>query len=103
MTTRLVDKLREIFNDYLPDVWISTDHYKKGQCGEQPGYCVSLTAETTTGVLFSKDFNFGNDKSYILPEDLGERAGHGLLDEIFYGGCIDSTNQSLALMLLALT
>ena len=30
LTTRLVDKLRGIFNDYIPDVWISTDHYKKG-------------------------------------------------------------------------
>lgn len=30
LTTRVVDKLREIFNDYIPDVWIHTDHYKKG-------------------------------------------------------------------------
>mmetsp|Transcript_9634 Transcript_9634/g.16181 ORF Transcript_9634/g.16181 Transcript_9634/m.16181 type:complete len:205 (-) Transcript_9634:607-1221(-) len=30
LTTRLVDKLREIFNDYIPDVWIHTDHFKKG-------------------------------------------------------------------------
>lgn len=29
LTTRVVDKLREIFNDYIPDVWINTDHYKK--------------------------------------------------------------------------
>jgi len=34
LTTRVVDKLREIFNDYIPDVWIHTDHYKKGQCGD---------------------------------------------------------------------
>lgn len=30
LTTRVVDKLREVFNDYIPDVWIHTDHYKKG-------------------------------------------------------------------------
>lgn len=30
LTTRLVDKLRGVFNDFIPDVWISTDHYKKG-------------------------------------------------------------------------
>jgi len=29
LTTRVVDKVREIFNDYIPDVWIHTDHYKK--------------------------------------------------------------------------
>ena len=34
LTTRVVDKVREVFNDYIPDVWIHTDHYKKEQCGE---------------------------------------------------------------------
>ena len=102
LTTRLVDKLRGIYNDYIPDVWISTDHYKKGQCGEQPGYCISLTAETTTGMLLSKDFNFGNEKEFILPEDLAERAGYALLDEIFHGGCVDSSNQPTLLLLMAL-
>lgn len=42
LTTRVVDKIREVFNDYIPDVWIHTDHYKKGQAGDQPGYAVSL-------------------------------------------------------------
>jgi RNA 3'-terminal phosphate cyclase-like protein len=103
LTTRVVDKLREIFNDYIPDVWIHTDHYKKGQCGDQPGYAISLTAETTTGVIITKDFNFGNEKEFTLPEDLGERAGLSLLDEIFSGGCVDSTNQSFAFLLMAVS
>ncbi len=30
LTTRVVDKVREVLNDYIPDVWIHTDHYKKG-------------------------------------------------------------------------
>ena len=34
LTTRVIDKIREIFNDYLPDVWIHADHYKKGQAGD---------------------------------------------------------------------
>jgi len=58
LTTRVVDKLRGIFNDYIPDVWIHTDHYKKGLCGDQPGYAISLVAETTTGVIYTKDFMF---------------------------------------------
>jgi len=33
---------------------------------------------------------FGND--FKMPEDLGERASYALLDEIFTGGAIDSTN-----------
>ena len=101
LTTRVVDKLREIFNDYIPDVWIHTDHYKKGQCGDQPGYAISLTAETTTGVILTKDFNFGTKKEFTLPEELGERAGLSMLDEVFAGGCVDSTNQSLALLLMS--
>lgn len=64
---------------------------------------MSLRAETTTGIIVTKDFNFGNKKQFILPEDLGERAAYGLLDEIFYGGCIDSTNQSLALLMIAMS
>lgn len=103
LTARVVDKLREIFNDYIPDVWIHTDHYKKGQCGDQPGYAISLTAETTTGVIITKDFNFGNEKEFTLPEDLGERAALALLDEVFAGGCIDSTNQSFCLLFMAVS
>jgi RNA 3'-terminal phosphate cyclase-like protein len=29
LTTRVIDKVREVLNDYIPDVWIHTDHYKK--------------------------------------------------------------------------
>ena len=87
----MVDKLREIFNDYIPDVWIHTDHYKKDQCGEQPGYAVSLVAETSTGMIFTKDYNY-NTAEFKLPEDLGKRAALSLLDEIFSGGIIDSAN-----------
>ena len=34
LTSRVIDKLREVFNDYIPDVWIHTDHYKKDQSGD---------------------------------------------------------------------
>jgi RNA 3'-terminal phosphate cyclase-like protein len=62
-----------------------------------------LTCETTTGVILTKDFNFGNKKVFTLPEDLGSRAAYGMLDEIFGGGCVDSTNQSFALLLMAVS
>jgi RNA 3'-terminal phosphate cyclase-like protein len=103
LTARVIDKLREIFNDFIPDVWIHADHYKKGFCGDQPGYGISLTAETTTGVILTKDFNFGNEKEFTLPEDLGERAALALLDEIYSGGCIDSSNQSFALLMMSVS
>ena len=98
LTTRVVDKLREVFNDYIPDVWIHTDHYKKDQAGESAGYAVSLQAETTTGVIYTKDFCF-DAAEFKMPEDLGVRCARGMLDEIFAGGVVDSTNQGLLLLL----
>ena len=53
-------------------MWIHTDHYKKGQAGDQAGYAVSLQAETTTGVILTKDFMYESSK-FKMPEDLGER------------------------------
>ena len=85
-----MDKIREVFNDYIPDVWIHTDHYKKGQAGDQASYAVSLQAETSTGVLLTKDFKF--DERFKLPEELGAHAAYALLDEIFTGGVVDSSN-----------
>jgi RNA 3'-terminal phosphate cyclase-like protein len=51
----------------------------------------------------TKDFNFGNEKEFTLPEELGERAALALLDEIYAGGCIDSTNQSFCLLLMSVS
>jgi RNA 3'-terminal phosphate cyclase-like protein len=62
---------------------------------------VSLMAETTTGVLLCRDFKF--DERFKLPEDLGERSALALLDEIFTGGVVDSSNQGLVLLLAALS
>jgi RNA 3'-terminal phosphate cyclase-like protein len=102
LTTRVVDKVREVLNDYIPDVWIHTDHYKKGQAGDQPGYALSLVAETTTGMVLTKDYNF-NNQDFKLPEDLGKRVALALLDEIFSGGAVDSANQPFAFLMMALT
>ena len=97
-----MDKVREVFNDYTPDVWIHTDHFKKGQAGEQAGYAVSLQAETTTGVILTKDFMF-DAAAFPMPEDLGERCARALLDEVFVGGVVDSTNQATLLLLAAVS
>jgi len=52
-------------------------------------------------MVFTKDFNF-NQKDFKMPEDLGQRAALALLDEIFNGGAVDSSNQSFILMLMSL-
>jgi hypothetical protein len=33
-------------------------------------------------MILTKDFNFGNAKEFILPEDLGQRCAYSMLDEI---------------------
>jgi RNA 3'-terminal phosphate cyclase-like protein len=37
-----------------------------------------------------------------LPEDIGEACAHSLLQEVMEGGCVDSTQQSFTLMMMAL-
>jgi RNA 3'-terminal phosphate cyclase-like protein len=58
-------------------------------------------AETTTGLILTKDYNY-NSSDFKLPEDLGKRVALALLDEIFAGGAVDSANQSFALLLMSL-
>ena len=57
---RLVDASRGVLNDFLPDVYIFTDHHpgdaKNGQRNKtSPGFGLSLVAETTSGCLLSVD------------------------------------------------
>lgn len=55
LATRMIDSIRGVFNDYLPDVWIHTDHYKKDNAGLSKGYGVSIVASTTTECMISAD------------------------------------------------
>mmetsp|Transcript_4724 Transcript_4724/g.6223 ORF Transcript_4724/g.6223 Transcript_4724/m.6223 type:complete len:84 (+) Transcript_4724:368-619(+) len=38
---------------------------------------------------------------FPMPEDLGERCAQALLDEVFVGGVVDSSNQATLLLLAA--
>ncbi len=40
--TRVVDSARSVLNDYLPDVYIHTDHYRGKDSGSSPGFSLSL-------------------------------------------------------------
>jgi RNA 3'-terminal phosphate cyclase-like protein len=128
--TRVVDSCRGFLNDFLPDVHITTDHYRGGgrggDGGDSPGYSLSLVAETTTGVLLSVErtartrrdrpiagvpgLGLGLDHSSVneseaadSPEAVGREGGQLLLQEIFSGGVIDQAHQSLFLLLMVLT
>ncbi|KAF4518839.1 hypothetical protein B566_EDAN006690, partial [Ephemera danica] len=66
---------------------------------------VSLVAETTTGTFYTADAVSnakGSGEEPSVPEAVGEEAAYRLLDEIYRGGCVDSTFQSQAFLYMAL-
>ncbi|NXA53090.1 RCL1 protein, partial [Nothocercus julius] len=69
-----------------------------------PGFGLSLVAETINGTFLSAELasNPQGQGAAVLPEELGQSCAKLLLEEIYRGGCVDSTNQSLALLLMTL-
>uniref|UniRef100_A0A8D3DPE6 RNA terminal phosphate cyclase like 1 n=1 Tax=Scophthalmus maximus TaxID=52904 RepID=A0A8D3DPE6_SCOMX len=65
---------------------------------------LTLVAETLSGSFFSAEMSSTpqGQGDPILPEDLGRNCAKLLLEEIHRGGCVDSPNQSLALLLMTL-
>ncbi|XP_077201054.1 RNA 3'-terminal phosphate cyclase-like protein [Paroedura picta] len=104
IANRIVDSARSILNKFLPDIYIYTDHMKGTSSGKSPGFGLSLVAETTNGAFLSAELasNPQGDGVAVLPEDLGTNCAKLLLEEIYRGGCVDSTNQSLVLLLMTL-
>eukprot|EP00644_Phytophthora_capsici_P004345 jgi/Phyca11/7190/fgenesh1_pm.PHYCAscaffold_17_\ len=98
-SNRIVETSRGLFNKLLPDVYIYSDHYKGAESGQSPGFALSIVAETTTGVFLGAE---AAAEPGDLPEDVATRASHALCEEIQKGGCVDSTNQALVLLLMAL-
>ena len=84
---------------FLPDIYIYTDHVTGANSGKSPGFGLSLTAETTTGATLTAEYCNGH-VSRAVPEDVAEKAAHLLMEEIFRGGCADSLSQSLTVILM---
>lgn len=80
---RLVDAARGVLNQFLPDVYIFTDHHpgdgRDGASGKvrgkksTPGFGLSLVAETTTGCLIGADVASSAGKA--AAEELGSTFG----------------------------
>ncbi|XP_077982043.1 RNA 3'-terminal phosphate cyclase-like protein, partial [Glandiceps talaboti] len=100
---RIVDAAKGVLLQFLPDIYIYTDHMKGQQAGKSPGFGLSLVAETTEGVFLSAEMASNQQgESPTVPEDLGMDTAKLLLEEIYRGGCVDSRHQSLALLLMVL-
>ncbi|XP_069633680.1 RNA 3'-terminal phosphate cyclase-like protein isoform X3 [Haliaeetus albicilla] len=104
MANRMVESARSILNKFLPDIYIYTDHMKGVSSGKSPGFGMCLTAETINGTILSAELasNPQGQGAAVLPEELGQSCAKLLLEEVYRGGCVDSTNQSLALLLMTL-
>uniref|UniRef100_A0A2N9JAZ4 RNA 3'-terminal phosphate cyclase domain-containing protein n=1 Tax=Fagus sylvatica TaxID=28930 RepID=A0A2N9JAZ4_FAGSY len=110
----MVHSARGIFNSFIPDVYIFTDHKAGPQAGNSPGYGISLVAESNVGCYISADtaVSYGrteetgeieDEKRELMPpEDVGEQIASVLLGEIEQGGVVDSTHQGLLFLLCAL-
>lgn len=104
-TNRMVDGARGVINSLLADVFIFTDHMSGKEAGNSPGYGLTLVAETTTGRMISAETSAGEagaDAEDMVPEDLGVRAAHALLEEVRRGGVVDGAHQGLLLTMCAL-
>lgn len=104
MGNRIVESARSVLNQFLPDIYIYTDHMKGANSGKSPGFGLTLVAETLNGCFLSAEMSSTpqGQGEPILPEDLGRNCAKLLLDEVYRGGCVDSSNQSLALLLMTL-
>lgn len=103
-SNRIVESAKGILHKFIPDVYIYTDHLKGPNSGKSPGFGLSLMAETTEGFVISAELasNPQGKGASLLPEDLGKNCAKLLLEEIYRGGCVDSVNQSLVLLLMTL-
>ncbi|XP_076867427.1 RNA 3'-terminal phosphate cyclase-like protein [Brachyhypopomus gauderio] len=104
MANRIVDSARSVLNKFIPDIYIYTDHMKGTSSGKSPGFGLTLVAETLNGTFLSVELASTpqGQGAPMLPEELGRSCAKLLLEEIYRGGCVDSTNQSLALLYMTL-
>lgn len=99
ISNRMIDKARSVFTNLLADVYIFSDHSKGKECGNSSGYGMNLIAETTEGIIYSSEYYA---EESVTAEYVGEYAAKLLLEEINKRGCVDTSLQSLVLLLMIL-
>jgi len=100
MANRLVDSAKGVLLKLNGDSYIYTDHHTGSSAGKSPGFGLSLVAETAKGCHISAE---GIGSKGVLPEDVGRQTALLLLEEVFKGGCIDTSHQSLMFLLMVLS
>lgn len=120
-----MEACRAELNNFIPDVYIYTDHFKGDESGLSPGYGISLVAETVDGCLLSAERmaekatlpeelgglrgekwfegRFEACKPILVPQSsTGKHGAHLLFEEIWRGGTIDTQSQAQCLLMMVL-
>jgi len=107
LANRMVESAKGFMHNFIPDVWVYTDHYTGAASGNSSGYALYLQAESDTGVRLSVEYTPEPTnqelKTLNVPEDIGEHASKLLCEEIKVGGCVDRMNQWIVLLFMALS
>ena len=103
--TRILEAAKSVLTNFVPDVYIYSDHRRGDQAGNSPGFGITLVAETTKEIYYTAELCSNSSKGKnepSVPENLGEECAEKLLDQIFNGGCVDDLCQSLAFQYMVL-
>lgn len=65
--TRVVDSARNVLNDYLPDVYIHSDHNRGKESGASPGYSLALHAGLLIIIFLKISSDFLYHKIILIP------------------------------------
>lgn len=106
LANRTIESAKGLLLNFLPDIYIYSDQTKGKLAGNSPGFGISLVAETTEGVCYGAELISNmvqNGEDPTVPEDLGKAAAHKLLEEIYRGGCVDSSFQWITALFMALS
>ncbi|XP_070195485.1 RNA 3'-terminal phosphate cyclase-like protein [Littorina saxatilis] len=102
---RMVEAAKGILTTFVADIFITADSRKGKGSGKSPGFGITLVAETLSGAFLTAEACSnpkGSTDPPSVPEDIGKQAATLLLEEIYRGGCVDSTSQSLAALCMVL-
>lgn len=99
ISNRVRSSARGLLNSCLPDVWIYTEHLGFKDGARNPGYGLSLVAESITGAFICVDHCAPRN---VTPEHFGEIVAQTLCEEVFQGGFISTSLQPFIFTLMTL-
>jgi len=81
----MISKSREIFNDYIPDVWIYSDKTISKIQTDSQGYGISILAESNTGsrITAERVYDPAEMEEKLDPAELAEKCCLSLLEELY--------------------